>query len=1064
MMALVLLILITLSTLVQVEIVSSTSNVAINEARANARSALNLALGELQKFAGPDQRVTARADLLMGNNPVAATQHYVGVFPTDGANDAINNTPLTWLVSQQNPTTDIDTLALNQDKIRMQRLADGIDDSDDIFADAIQVVSSYGTIGHMAYVIDDEGLKAKVNIQAETPNANDLEERLGQSIVPIPNTLSQLAEDSSLGKETAQKLNSLTDLKSFTPGSDVNELLRHYTLSSDGLLTDVRDGGLKRDLTIAFEESAVFDNVFSGADNLLLTEDRRDQLSFPNGYANWSILRDYYNSFNLIGNDGVMNERTRTDGTELVKINFTHLHDFGPHDLPHPYHNISPAQPIMSRLQYTYWVEYVESPTNPEDYFPRLHIRPVVAYYNPYNVPLVLSRPQWILRNIPSTSLEVGGQGRNEKNLSTNSSMGYVLNDAVRSPILDPGEIMFMSFSGSVPLGSENASGNIANLTSDLAGILNASRYIDWTDVDDVKISVPKDSNGIPLSQVIQDVDIGHAYRLLRWDTNNGIIPNATGGYFGVRQMLFQYINYDNISLNGGKMGKQIPDSTFTFDSSNPNNISQEKTIGVWLRTTREEFNQIRPLVDGNIRFIFGDGRWDQISGIEAMAPFSGSEQGLGSTDSRGEMFTSIPQQSLSGKGLGGGSIDDLLTGSDSVVIFDIPRAPLVSLGQLQHANLARFNYEPTFVIGNSYANIRFPMGDIEGTLSDSLSKADSIAGPFTLYDISYLTNEALWDGYFFSTIPQGMSDEDFEDLMSEEAPLANARLKLIDPEALISDKDDLRDTTAGAGSFETNAALLTVDGMFNVNSTSVPAWKALLTSLAGQEVPRFDLQTGQLESWANENEIRFSKFSAPLGEGFNTGDPDSYDNFWNGYRTLTETQVDELANAIVDQVKQRGPFNSMAEFVNRVLVDDDLGRSGALQAALDDPSVSINSDIPASYQFPASLDGSIGDRISGNQSSGFAGSLSQGDILQALAPVLSVRSDTFRIRAYGDSYDPITQETTGRAWCEAIVQRNVTPVGVNPVNSMTDLVNGDPTFGRQFEIVSFRWLGEHEL
>ena len=66
------------------------------------------------------------------------------------------------------------------------------------------------------------------------------------------------------------------------------------------------------------------------------------------------------------------------------------------------------------------------------------------------------------------------------------------------------------------------------------------------------------------------------------------------------------------------------------------------------------------------------------------------------------------------------------------------------------------------------------------------------------------------------------------------------------------------------------------------------------------------------------------------------------------------------------------------------------------------------------------------------------------------LGPWLAVRSDTFRIRAYGDSRnaaDPARIEAA--AWCEAIVQRSPEEV---------------PGHGRRFVVAQFRWLGPDEI
>ena len=63
-----------------------------------------------------------------------------------------------------------------------------------------------------------------------------------------------------------------------------------------------------------------------------------------------------------------------------------------------------------------------------------------------------------------------------------------------------------------------------------------------------------------------------------------------------------------------------------------------------------------------------------------------------------------------------------------------------------------------------------------------------------------------------------------------------------------------------------------------------------------------------------------------------------------------------------------------------------------------------------------------------GQQATGSPGYLLQGDLLQSLGPFLTARSDTFRVRAYGDKIDR-AGNLRARAWCEAIVQRLPEPV-----------------------------------
>ena len=92
-------------------------------------------------------------------------------------------------------------------------------------------------------------------------------------------------------------------------------------------------------------------------------------------------------------------------------------------------------------------------------------------------------------------------------------------------------------------------------------------------------------------------------------------------------------------------------------------------------------------------------------------------------------------------------------------------------------------------------------------------------------------------------------------------------------------------------------------------------------------------------------------------------------------------------------------------------------------------------------------------------------GSLMQGDLLSALGPVLDTRSDTFLIRARGESG---VGGKSSEVWCEAVIQRNIEYMDAaadSPILAPDEIVSPlNQDFGRRFTIVSFRWLEESEI
>ncbi|MGJ8657035.1 MAG: hypothetical protein ACSHX6_11350 [Akkermansiaceae bacterium] len=407
---------------------------------------------------------------------------------------------------------------------------------------------------------------------------------------------------------------------------------------------------------------------------------------------------------------------------------------------------------------------------------------------------------------------------------------------------------------------------------------------------------------------------------------------------------------------------------------------------------------------------------------------------------------------------------------------FDYPTGEFgpMSLGSFQHANLSLYGWQPNYAFGNAQAPTRFDRQEYKSATYDDL------------FDLSYVLNASTWDQYYLSTIPQ--SGTTFTDRMRLPNSRMNLSVSASETANLINDQG-----------FDLSAAHVFINGGFNVNSTSVASWKAFLSGALGQNVKA--LEGGEDSNIATA--AAMGRFLAPLleepedvaNDRLNT--PFDEPQAWASTRTLNEAELAALSSRLVQEVKLRGPFLSLADFVNRrpqpdnsVSGDEQVYQEvlGTIQAAINKTTLQDqlinshyynssylgkhtikpaedwspldfsvdNSATEAMFGYPISTINNEGGLIQ-NYSPGF---LSQADVLTKIGPSITVRGDTFTIRSYGDSVDS-SGKVLAKAWCEAVVQRVAEPMDWDGTEAklIQPTQANESGFGRRFIIISFRWL-----
>ncbi|MBT7959779.1 MAG: hypothetical protein HN759_10640 [Akkermansiaceae bacterium] len=402
--------------------------------------------------------------------------------------------------------------------------------------------------------------------------------------------------------------------------------------------------------------------------------------------------------------------------------------------------------------------------------------------------------------------------------------------------------------------------------------------------------------------------------------------------------------------------------------------------------------------------------------------------------------------------------------------------------------------------IGNSYAHPMIEPDKIYTSYADHENYTNQPVYS-NQWDNLLMANDGLWDSWYCSSLaPQSTPaygtnktrNKVVNEFVDGSAAIPNHRLSLYKP--MDRDEDDIISELESDTAYLKAARYMMVRSGFNVNTASVDAWKALLHGLKGREVPFIDAKTlskGTVDT--SGGGLVLSRFGVATGDQEGSGPGD--ENSWRGIRRLTDDQIDRLAVEMVKQVKLRGPFLNMSEFINRRLSNDRFGVCGALQAAIDwdefdnnyngagsNDADSINGRFKGSNSSVTSPAASFShtNAAHGSRYAGIPGYVMQSDLLRALGNTLTVRDDSFVIRAYGESVDA-QGNVVARAWCEAVVQRipeylnhdntdnapenpaYITNTGGQPTASPS-LSSVNRTFGRKFKTISFRWLSKDEV
>lgn len=960
--AFLVLILVGLASFTRVETQVAANTIALAKARQNALFALNLALSQIQKHAGPDARVTARADILENVAPSYANNpHWVGVWDALAA----ERLPRTWLVSGNEssavntparvPTGDLNRNTFQDTGTLVSLVGNNsagasggvVVNKVNLMSNSVPGLTGDNIIGRYAWWVGDEGIKARVNLPERSTALTAYEPRTDLRAVarqesprqtPVATAITGASNtDPQLDRVV---LDTQLALLAGVANADVRDRFHDVSVTSLGVLANTESAasrGLKQDLSIT--------------PNLISPQ-----------FANVANFSTYMQA--------------------PGPADYTRVYRMRPPSSTASGAIIDSVAPVLTEFVLQFYIRGMVGSNSLT-----LRVQGLYELLNPYTSELALEPLQLIVEGLPTVQVLTGS--------STTPAM-VNLDDVLRGT--QPRVVIHLPNAGSLV---------DPNLFRFLPG-----RLLNWGGTADRGAT-----SGTPVPSLLATANQRTASVIQQDFMAAGTLPAAlvagdtlslsTAGPTTLTVTLVRSSDGVTLATYESPVFDALVKGSYAFDSNS--------SAFTYRFRLRDRSNFLPPA-----------GWLEDIEPRHPSPPpsffFTGTTQPGDAPLSPSAAINDNTQ--LFNRSASTGSTVDSVRHVQDTALFELPRAPYTNLASLQHLGYVG---ERPYSLGNTWGSAR----------------------------------NTVFDRYFFSGSSAanpalGATPQNFR----------NQRLRLYVNDIL--PPPSLADFRAVPSARSSRYVL--AEGQFNINSTSEAAWEAILATIT---IPSWDFvnpgdygaqDTATPTANAALNGV-FLRFPQSAQETYDIDQisgvilqPSERRHYRRGVIRISDDDRSALAARIVRNIKSKaaatGPFLTVRDFLDPQTF---LGGESVLSEAITHVAAAR-----AGTTWIRNERAFTELALSGDIDANSPSYLLQSDVLSSIAAAVSPRSDTFTIRAYGESFNPVTNRSEAGAWLEATVQRipDFVESTTNPAEANFSTLSAiNQTYGRKFKITQIRWL-----